>query len=159
MACAGEPDLPAVHALQDATTLEPADATAQPDDQGDQLTYTLRLDPPPPVGAFWSLTMYDIPHFFLVANDINRYSLGDRTPGIVFADDGSLTITLSHARPGDPTAALNWLPAPAGGFPPGPANVRARTRGAQPDLHRPAHHPILIRRTHPLTNLLPRYSR
>ena len=116
--CAGEPDLPAVHALQDATTLEPADATAQPDDQGDQLTYTLRLDPPPPVGAFWSLTMYDIPHFFLVANDINRYSLGDRTPGIVFADDGSLTITLSHARPGDPTAALNWLPAPAGDFRP-----------------------------------------
>ncbi len=92
------------------------------DDEGDQLTgqctYTLRLDPPPPVGAFWSLTMYDVPHFFLVANDINRYSLGDRTPGIVYADDGSLTITLSHARPGDPTAAANWLPAPAGDFRP-----------------------------------------
>jgi hypothetical protein len=29
-ACAGEPDLPAVHALQDATILEAADATAQP---------------------------------------------------------------------------------------------------------------------------------
>ena len=57
------------------------------DDQGDQLTgqrtYTLRLDPPPPVGAFWSLTMYDVPHFFLVANDISRYSIGDRTPGIM----------------------------------------------------------------------------
>ena len=92
------------------------------DDQGDQLTgqhtYTLRLDPPPPVGAFWSLTMYDVPHFFLVANDINRYSLGDRTPGIVYADDGSLTITLSHAKPRDPTAAANWLPAPAGDFRP-----------------------------------------
>ncbi len=74
--------------------------------------------PPPPVEAFWSLTMYDVPHFFLVANDINRYSLGDRTPGIVYADDGSLTITLSHARPGDPTAAANWLPAPAGDFRP-----------------------------------------
>jgi hypothetical protein len=92
------------------------------DDQGDQLTgqrtYTLRLGPPPPVGAFWSLTMYDIPHFFLVANDINRYSLGDRTPGIIYADDGSLTITLSHAKPSDPTTAANWLPAPAGDFRP-----------------------------------------
>src|SRR6201992_3729948 len=29
-ACAGEPDLPIVHALQDATTLEAADATAHP---------------------------------------------------------------------------------------------------------------------------------
>ena len=92
------------------------------DDQGDQLTgqrtYTLRLDPPPPVGAFWSLTMYDVPHFFLVANDISRYSIGDRTPGISYADDGSLTITLSHARPADPTAAANWLPTPAGDFRP-----------------------------------------
>jgi hypothetical protein len=91
------------------------------DDRGDQLTgqrtYTLRLDPPPPVGAFWSLTMYDVPHFFLVADEISRYSLGDRTPGIVYADDGSLTITLSHTRPSDPAAA-NWLPAPAGDFRP-----------------------------------------
>lgn len=92
------------------------------DDQGDQLTgeraYTLRLDPPPPVGAFWSLTMYDVPDFFLVANDINRYSIGDRTPGIVYADDGSLTITISHTRPGEAIAAANWLPAPAGAFRP-----------------------------------------
>ena len=72
----------------------------------------LQLDPPPPVGAFWSLTMYDVPNFYLVANPINRYSLGDRTPGIVYADDGSLTITISHTIPGDPTAAANWLPAP-----------------------------------------------
>ena len=92
------------------------------DDHGDQLTgertYTLRLDPPPPVRAFWSLTMYDVPNFFLVANEINRYSIGDRTPGIVYADDGSPTITISRSRPADPTAAANWLPAPAGDFRP-----------------------------------------
>ena len=35
----------------------------------------------PPVGAFWSLTMYDVPDFHLVANPIDRYSIGDRTPG------------------------------------------------------------------------------
>jgi hypothetical protein len=92
------------------------------DNHGDQLTgerrYTLRLDPPPPVRAFWSLTMYDVPNFFLVANEINRYSIGDRTPGVVYADDGSLTITISNRQPDDPAAAANWLPAPSGPFRP-----------------------------------------
>ena len=39
-------------------------------------------------------------------------------PGSVYAPDGSLTITISHARPGDATAAANWLPAPPGAFRP-----------------------------------------
>jgi hypothetical protein len=92
------------------------------DDRGEQLTgartYSLRLSPPPPVTAFWSLTMYDTPKFYLVENEIDRYSIGDRTPGIIYAADGSLTITISHARPTDPVAAANWLPAPAGDFRP-----------------------------------------
>ena len=33
-----------------------------------------------------------------------------------FADDGSLTITLSHNEPVDPIARSNWLPAPEGQF-------------------------------------------
>ena len=53
-----------------------------------------------------------------VNNEINRYSIGDRTPGIVYADDGSLTITISRSRPADPTAAANWLPAPSSDFRP-----------------------------------------
>ncbi|MGA9873003.1 MAG: DUF1254 domain-containing protein [Rhodococcus sp. (in: high G+C Gram-positive bacteria)] len=92
------------------------------DDRGEQLdgsnTYTLHLDPTPPVGAFWSLTMYSIPDFFLVDNPIDRYSIGDRTPGVRYADDGSLTITISHGQPSDEIAAANWLPAPAGDFRP-----------------------------------------
>ncbi len=92
------------------------------DDRGEQLvgdrTYTLRLDPVPPVGAFWSLTMYSVPDFFLVANPIDRYSIGDRTPDLVWNDDGGLVITISHDRPADPTGAANWLPAPAGEFRP-----------------------------------------
>lgn len=92
------------------------------DDQGEQLTgsrtYTLHLDPTPPVGAFWSLTMYDVPNFFMVDNAIDRYSLGDRTPGIVYEDDGSLIITISHTEPADEAARANWLPAPAGDFRP-----------------------------------------
>ena len=92
------------------------------DDQGEQLTgsrtYTLHLSPTPPVGAFWSLTMYDVPNFYMVDNPIDRYSVGDRTPGIVHEDDGSLIITISHTEPTTPTARANWLPAPAGDFRP-----------------------------------------
>lgn len=79
--------------------------------------YELRLETPPPVDAFWSLTMYDVPKFYLVANPIDRYSIGDRTPGLVVADDGSITIRMSHASPGADLEP-NWLPAPAGPFRP-----------------------------------------
>lgn len=92
------------------------------DERGEQLTgartYTLRLDPPPPVAAFWSLTMYSVPDFYLVENPIGRYSIGDRTPGLVRDEDGALTITISHERPDDRAGAVNWLPAPAGDFRP-----------------------------------------
>ena len=92
------------------------------DDHGEQLTgtrtYTLHLDPTPPVGAFWSLTMYDIPNFYLVANPIDRYSIGDRTPGLVHEPDGSLVITISASQPDESPAAANWLPAPPGDFRP-----------------------------------------
>lgn len=43
----------------------------------------------PPVDAFWSITMYDTPDDYLVANPVNRSSIGDRTPSLVFAKDGS----------------------------------------------------------------------
>ena len=80
--------------------------------------YALRFDTPPPVGAFWSVTMYDVPEFYLVANPIGRYSIGDRTPGLVTAADGSLTIRIQHDEPTDPVARANWLPAPAAPFRP-----------------------------------------
>ena len=80
--------------------------------------YRLRLHPTPPVGAFWSLTMYDIPHYYLVANPAGRYSVGDRTRGLVYDEDGGLTITMSTTRPTDERAAANWLPAPEGEFRP-----------------------------------------
>ena len=50
----------------------------------------------PPVDAFWSLTMYNVPKYYLVANPINRYSIGDRTPGFVCADDGSLDLYIQQ---------------------------------------------------------------
>jgi hypothetical protein len=89
------------------------------DADGDQLDgknrYVLRFEEPPPVDAFWSITMYDLPEFYLVANPINRYSIGDRTPGLRRDDDGSITILIQHERPGD---SSNWLPAPPAPFRP-----------------------------------------
>ena len=91
------------------------------DADGEQLNgahrYELRLDAMPPVDAFWSLTMYSVPKFLLVANSIDRYSIGDRTPGLSVAADGSLTIHLQHESPG-PDKDSNWLPTPEDDFRP-----------------------------------------
>ena len=80
--------------------------------------YSMRFAPGqlPPVNAFWSITLYSANDYFLVPNPIERYSIGDRTPGLVFDADGGLTLTLQHAPPLDTTARANWLPAPADGF-------------------------------------------
>jgi hypothetical protein len=79
-------------------------------------TYTLKLAPPPPVEAFWSLTMYDAKTKLFIDNKINRYSIGDRTDGIKIEKDGSLTITMSYTEPSATDAKANWLPAPNGPF-------------------------------------------
>jgi hypothetical protein len=84
----------------------------------------------PPVRAFWSLTMYGA-NLFLVTNPLDRYALGDRTPGLRFGPGGSLDIVLS-ARPPRGSRS-NWLPAPRGRFvvalrlyEPGPAVLSGR---------------------------------
>jgi hypothetical protein len=79
-------------------------------------SYTIELSPPPPVQAFWSLTMYHAKTKFLVANDISRYSVGDRTRGLKAKEDGLLTITISANEPSGGDAKANWLPAPNGAF-------------------------------------------
>lgn len=75
---------------------------------------TLRLDPKalPRIGAFWSLSLYSATDYFFVQNPINRFALGDRTPGLVRDADGAVTIVISHAKPASGEA--NWLPAPPG---------------------------------------------
>ncbi len=89
------------------------------DVDGDQLDgrhrYTITFAQDPPVDAFWSITMYDLPDHYLVANPIGRYSIGDRTPGLTRHADGSLTIAIQHDQPWDPS---NWLPAPEAPFRP-----------------------------------------
>ena len=57
------------------------------DEHGDTLNgahrYEVTFNPPPPANVFWSFTMYDTPKYYLVANPIDRYSIGDRTPACV----------------------------------------------------------------------------
>lgn len=69
-----------------------------------------------PADAFWSLTMYEVypdGRYFLVENPLNRYSIGDRTEGLVVEPDGSFEILIQRDEPTGELRA-NWLPAPAG---------------------------------------------
>lgn len=68
----------------------------------------------PPVGAFWSVTLYDKTNFF-TDNPINRYSIGNRTEGLKYNDDGSLTLYFQKDAPAGEQKA-NWLPTPADEF-------------------------------------------
>jgi hypothetical protein len=70
----------------------------------------------PPVNAFWSLTMYDLPQSLLVANPINRYLINSpMLPQLVKDADGGLTLAIQNESPGADKEA-NWLPAPKGPF-------------------------------------------
>ncbi|MBV8272561.1 MAG: DUF1254 domain-containing protein [Cupriavidus sp.] len=93
-------------------------AMADFDADGERLdgrhAYALRFPPGmlPPADAFWSVSLYGEDRYF-TANDMGRYAVGDRTPGLYVEPDGTLVIPIGHARP--PQDA-NWLPAPAGHF-------------------------------------------
>ena len=65
----------------------------------------------PPVDAFWSLSMYNSKKYF-VDNQLNRFSIGDHTPGLKYNADGSLDIYIQHNSP-DKDKESNWLPAPS----------------------------------------------
>ena len=80
-------------------------------------SYTLHFSPGelPPVKAFWSITMYHADTRLMVHNPIKRYSIGDRTSGLQYGEDGSLTIYIQNQTPG-PDKESNWLPAPEGLF-------------------------------------------
>ena len=93
------------------------DSEKKPLDCSNGQKYMIRFEKgqTPPVNAFWSLTMYKLPEVLFIHNPIKRYSISDRTQGIKFADDGSLTIYLQSDSPGKDLES-NWLPAPEGPF-------------------------------------------
>lgn len=66
----------------------------------------------PPVGALWSLGLYDMDQLF-TDNAIDRYALGDRDT-LELGPDGSLEIAIQRDPPNGSSA--NWLPAPEGDF-------------------------------------------
>lgn len=67
----------------------------------------------PPVEAFWSLSVYGADMFF-ADHPAGRWTIGDRSPDLVPAEDGSVEIVLSHDEPAEGPA--NWLPVPDGPF-------------------------------------------
>jgi hypothetical protein len=67
----------------------------------------------PPVGAFWSITLYD-KDGFPTANVLNRCAIGDRDE-LKFNSDGSVDLYFQNESPGKDRES-NWLPAPAGDF-------------------------------------------
>lgn len=80
--------------------------------------YSLRFAPGqlPPVNAFWSFTLYELPASLLYANPLNRYLINSRMlPSLKQDADGGITLVVQHESPGKEQAA-NWLPAPAGPF-------------------------------------------
>jgi len=93
------------------------DAGGQPLD-GSKDRYTLRFAPGqlPPVNAFWSLTMYQLPSSLLVANPLNRYLINSpMLSGLKRDADGGLTLYIQRDSPGADKES-NWLPAPSGPF-------------------------------------------
>ncbi len=92
------------------------------DDKGEVFTgeakYVMRFakDQQPKVSAFWSLSMYHVSDGSFVENPAQRYSIGNRTPGLTPDEDGSLTLHLQHEAPTDPKQKANWLPTPRDGF-------------------------------------------
>lgn len=92
------------------------------DAQGNLLTgvnnYRIHFDKDqlPPVSQFWSLTMYRFSDALLIDNEINRYSIGDRTKGLHFDEEGGLTLYIQHLAPTNSVEKANWLPSPKESF-------------------------------------------
>jgi hypothetical protein len=73
-------------------------------------TVTFAKDQTPPVDGFWSLTLYDVEHFF-APNDLQRYSVGTKNKTLIANADGSLAIYV-QADPPPGALRANWLPSP-----------------------------------------------
>ena len=111
----------AIVALVGLGANQPEDAIyplALADDQGKSLMggnkYVIHFNKAafPPVNNFVSITMYDI-EGFQVANELNRYAIGDRDE-LTFNKDGSVDIYIQPQNPGTEKES-NWLPSPKSG--------------------------------------------
>jgi hypothetical protein len=88
------------------------DASGARLNSANRYTVTFAKGQTPPVDGFWSLTLYDVEHFF-APNDLKRFSLGTKNKTLAANADGSLTVYV-QADPPPETQRANWLPAPKG---------------------------------------------
>jgi hypothetical protein len=84
------------------------------DGSSGKYTITFPKGKTPPVGAFWSTTMYDAKKRLLVKNSLNRYKIGSADK-LKAEKDGSTVIYIQADSPGKDKEA-NWLPAPKAPF-------------------------------------------
>jgi hypothetical protein len=92
------------------------DSTGAPLTGANNYVFRFAKDQLPPVNAFWSLTMYELPQSLLVANPINRYLINSpMLTSLVPDKDGGYTFYLQNESPGADKES-NWLPAPKGPF-------------------------------------------
>jgi len=109
-----------IYGNSEAEAIYPAyhvDADGQQPD-GSKNNYSMRFAPGqlPPVNAFWSLTMYEMPSSLLTANPLNRYLINSvMLPDLKKDADGGITLYLQKDSPGKDKES-NWLPAPNGPF-------------------------------------------
>jgi hypothetical protein len=120
-----------------------ADADGEPPTGEHDYVIHFDADKLPPAYAFWSVTMYDA-EGFQVANEINRFAIGDRDP-LKFNADGSLDLYLQHSNPG-PDRQSNWLPAPLG-----PLGVTKRLYAPKPEVLDGRWHPPAVHKAQPVS--------
>ncbi len=95
------------------SVFEDADSKALDGSSG-KYTITFPKGQTPPVGAFWSVTMYDAKKRLMVENPINRYKIGSADK-LATEKDGSTVIYIQADSPGKDKES-NWLPAPKAPF-------------------------------------------
>jgi hypothetical protein len=105
---------PGAHIAEEALYfVATADSAGAPLEGSRGYTITFPKNGLPPAKSFWSLILYNGGDMLLVPNRLNRYTINDRTPNLVYDADGALRIVISNT---EPAGRVNWLPAPAGPF-------------------------------------------
>lgn len=108
-----------IYANKAAEAMYPAylvDSKGQPLDGANKYTIHFAKGELPPVHAFWSMTMYELPQSLLVANPLNRYLINSpMLPNLKRDADGGRTMYFQNESPGADKES-NWLPAPKGPF-------------------------------------------
>jgi hypothetical protein len=92
------------------------DSAGAPLTGANNYTFRFASDHLPPVNAFWSLTLYELPQSLRVANPLQRYLINSpMLTSLVPDPDGGYTFDIQNSSPGIERES-NWLPAPTGPF-------------------------------------------